>query len=84
MAKAVPGHVGQTSLLEENARLRAALESSDREKAALLIEDGRLRGQHAPTAEAVAGGIWTDLTAWCGEESHHDDMTLLVLRVVAP
>ena len=36
---------------------------------------------HAETAEAVAYGIWTDLTAWCGDESHHDDMTLLVLRV---
>ena len=33
------------------------------------------------TAEAVAQGIWSDLSAWCGEESHHDDMTLLVLRV---
>jgi hypothetical protein len=29
----------------------------------------------------VAAGIWDDLTAWCGEGSHHDDMTLLVLRV---
>ena len=38
---------------------------------------------HAPTAEAVAAGIWSDLTAWCGEQSHHDDMTLLILRVSA-
>jgi serine phosphatase RsbU (regulator of sigma subunit) len=36
---------------------------------------------YAPTAEEVAGGMWSDLTAWCGDESHHDDMTLLVLRV---
>ena len=36
---------------------------------------------HAGSAEAVAEGIWSDLTAWCGEESHHDDMTLLVLQV---
>ena len=36
---------------------------------------------HAGTAEEVAAGIWSDLTAWCGEESHHDDVTLLVLRV---
>jgi serine phosphatase RsbU (regulator of sigma subunit)/class 3 adenylate cyclase len=36
---------------------------------------------HADTAEAVAEGIWADLSAWCGDESHHDDMTLLVLRV---
>lgn len=35
----------------------------------------------AATAEAVAEGIWSDVTAWCGDESHHDDMTLLVLRV---
>ncbi|HEV2121253.1 MAG TPA: SpoIIE family protein phosphatase, partial [Chloroflexota bacterium] len=37
--------------------------------------------QHAESAEVVAQGIWSDLTSWCGEESHHDDMTLLVLRV---
>ncbi|HET7767657.1 MAG TPA: SpoIIE family protein phosphatase [Chloroflexota bacterium] len=37
--------------------------------------------QHTPTAEAVAHGIWSDLTAWCGDHSPHDDMTLLVLRV---
>jgi sigma-B regulation protein RsbU (phosphoserine phosphatase) len=36
---------------------------------------------NASSAEAIAAGIWSDLTAWCGEESHHDDMTLLVLRV---
>jgi len=36
---------------------------------------------HSNTAEAVAAGIWSDITAWCGKESHHDDMTLLVLRV---
>ena len=36
---------------------------------------------HAATAEGVAAGIWSDLTVWCGDESHHDDMTLLVLRV---
>ena len=36
---------------------------------------------HGKSAEAGAEGIWADLTAWCGEESHHDDMTLLVLRV---
>jgi phosphoserine phosphatase RsbU/P len=35
----------------------------------------------APDAEAVAEGIWSDLTHWHGEKSHHDDMTLLVLRV---
>jgi serine phosphatase RsbU (regulator of sigma subunit) len=37
--------------------------------------------EQAENAEGVAEGIWSDLTAWCGEESHHDDMTLLVLRV---
>jgi serine phosphatase RsbU (regulator of sigma subunit) len=36
---------------------------------------------HGAGADAVAAGIWADLTAWCGEEPHHDDMTLLVLRV---
>lgn len=35
----------------------------------------------AEDAEGVAEGVWSDLTTWCGEESHHDDMTLLVLRV---
>lgn len=34
-------------------------------------------------ADAVAAGIWADLAAWCGEGSHHDDMTLVVLRVPA-
>jgi len=33
------------------------------------------------SAEGVAEGMWVDVTAWCGEESQHDDMTLLVLRV---
>jgi serine phosphatase RsbU (regulator of sigma subunit) len=33
------------------------------------------------TADAVAEGLCGDVTAWCGAESHHDDMTLLVLRV---
>jgi hypothetical protein len=32
-------------------------------------------------ADAVAAGLWADLTAWCGEEPSHDDMTLVVLRV---
>lgn len=31
-------------------------------------------------AEAVAAGIWADVTAWAGEDAYHDDMTLLVLR----
>lgn len=35
-------------------------------------------------AEGVAAGLWTDLTAWCGEASQHDDMTLVVLRVTGP
>jgi sigma-B regulation protein RsbU (phosphoserine phosphatase) len=35
----------------------------------------------AQNAEAVAAGIWSDVTVWAGQESHHDDMTLLVLRV---
>ena len=39
---------------------------------------------HAFTAEEVAAGVWSDLIAWCGDESHHDDMTLLVLRVPPP
>jgi hypothetical protein len=37
--------------------------------------------QHGTSAEAIAEGIWADLTARCGDASHHDDMTLLVLRV---
>lgn len=36
-----------------------------------------------PSAEAIAEGVWSDVTAWCGETSSHDDMTLLVLRVAA-
>jgi sigma-B regulation protein RsbU (phosphoserine phosphatase) len=32
-------------------------------------------------AEAVADGIWEDVIRWSGEDAHHDDMTLLVLRV---
>jgi serine phosphatase RsbU (regulator of sigma subunit) len=33
------------------------------------------------SADAIAAGIWADVTDWCGEASQHDDMTLLVLRV---
>lgn len=57
------------------------------EQAAALFGFARLQQSAAhwssggTTAEAIAEGIWRDLTAWCGEESHHDDMTLLVLRV---
>lgn len=36
---------------------------------------------HATDAEGVAEGIWRDLTAWCEDERHHDDMTRLVLPV---
>jgi serine phosphatase RsbU (regulator of sigma subunit) len=32
-------------------------------------------------AEAMADGIWEDVIRWSGEDAHHDDMTLLVLRV---
>jgi serine phosphatase RsbU (regulator of sigma subunit) len=35
----------------------------------------------AASAEAVAAGMWSDLIAWAGAESHHDDVALLVLRV---
>jgi hypothetical protein len=34
----------------------------------------------AGSTDQVAAGMWADLTASCGDESHHDDMTLLVLR----
>jgi serine phosphatase RsbU (regulator of sigma subunit) len=32
-------------------------------------------------ADAIAAAIWSDVAAWCGAEPHHDDMTLLVVRV---
>jgi serine phosphatase RsbU (regulator of sigma subunit) len=32
-------------------------------------------------ADAVADGIWADVTEWGGDDAHNDDMTLLVLRV---
>ena len=35
----------------------------------------------AADADGVAAGVWADLTAWAGDAPHHDDMTLLVLRV---
>jgi GAF domain-containing protein len=35
----------------------------------------------AADADGVAAGVWADLVAWAGDEPHHDDMTLLVLRV---
>jgi phosphoserine phosphatase RsbU/P len=35
----------------------------------------------AESADGIAEGIWADVTAWSGETSTHDDMTLLVLRV---
>ena len=58
--------------------------------ATLPEENGRLSKSashwlhHAPTAEALAEGIWSDLTAWCGDQSHHDDMILLILRTTLP
>jgi serine phosphatase RsbU (regulator of sigma subunit) len=36
---------------------------------------------HAHSAAAVLDGLWHDVTAWCGEDSSHDDMTLVVLHV---
>ena len=42
--------------------------------AAYWASDGR-------DAEAITAGLWADLAAWCGADSQHDDMTLLVLRV---
>jgi sigma-B regulation protein RsbU (phosphoserine phosphatase) len=36
----------------------------------------------ADDAEGVADGIWADVTEWGGEDAHHDDMTLLVVRVL--
>jgi serine phosphatase RsbU (regulator of sigma subunit) len=36
---------------------------------------------HAGSAEAVLDYLWQDVSRWCDWESHHDDMTLLVLRV---
>jgi serine phosphatase RsbU (regulator of sigma subunit) len=32
-------------------------------------------------AEAIAAGIWHDVNAWSGDDSTHDDMTLVVVRV---
>jgi serine phosphatase RsbU (regulator of sigma subunit) len=37
---------------------------------------------HAADAEGIAAGIWADVNEWSGETSDHDDMTLLVLRIV--
>jgi serine phosphatase RsbU (regulator of sigma subunit) len=39
--------------------------------------------RQGPDAEAIASGIWADVVGWCGEQPLHDDMTLLVLRVLA-
>ena len=46
-----------------------------------LTESAAHWSMRGADAEAIAAGIWADVTVWCGEESHHDDMTLLVLRV---
>ena len=46
----------------------------------LAASAGR-RSQGGSDAEAVAAGIWEDVTAWSGEDAYHDDMTLVVLRV---
>lgn len=35
----------------------------------------------APDAQGIVDGLWETIVAWCGDESHHDDMTLLVLRI---
>ena len=34
-------------------------------------------------AHGVAAGIWSDVLDWTTKDSHHDDLTLLVLRVQA-
>jgi len=36
----------------------------------------------AADADGIAGGIWADVNDWSGETSDHDDMTLVVLRVL--
>jgi serine phosphatase RsbU (regulator of sigma subunit) len=36
----------------------------------------------AADAEAVAAGLWRDVNDWSGDASDHDDMTLVVLRVL--
>ena len=55
------------------------LQNSGETPAAVVGMDTRRSG---PMLEsAVAAGLWTDVSSWCGDESHHDDMTLLVLRV---
>jgi sigma-B regulation protein RsbU (phosphoserine phosphatase) len=37
---------------------------------------------HAADAEEVAAGVWADVNDWSGDASDHDDMTLVVLRVL--
>jgi serine phosphatase RsbU (regulator of sigma subunit) len=38
---------------------------------------------HYPSAEEVANNIWAAVSAWCGGQFPHDDVTLVVLRVPA-
>jgi len=35
----------------------------------------------APSADAIAAGIWQEVMSWTGDVPPHDDMTLVVLRV---
>jgi integral membrane sensor domain MASE1 len=46
-----------------------------------LLASAAYWSARAADPDGVAAGVWADLTAWCGETSQHDDMTLLVLRV---
>jgi serine phosphatase RsbU (regulator of sigma subunit) len=46
-----------------------------------LANSAATRAAEPLNADAVADGIWADVTEWSGDDPHHDDMTLLVLRV---
>jgi serine phosphatase RsbU (regulator of sigma subunit) len=37
---------------------------------------------HAADADSIAAGVWNDVAEWSGQAADHDDMTLVVLRVL--
>ena len=76
----------QAIIAIENARLFTELRERD-ERWVHELEQARAIQSHllpAGGGEQVAGGIWSDVAALRGAESHHDDMTLLVPGVPAP
>jgi sigma-B regulation protein RsbU (phosphoserine phosphatase) len=72
--------VGDRALGSTNGPTRAAAEEAmfGFEQLDRVASEWARRAQ---SAEAIADGIWSALSRWCGGDFQHDDVTLVVLRV---